>query len=153
MANTYTQIYIHIIFTVKEGHNLIPREHNPEIQKYITGLIQARNHKLLAINNEPDHMHILIGLDPKKAISDFARDIKSISSKFINDKRWFKRKFGWQSGFGAFSHSRSQINHVIKYIQNQQEHHKQNSFREEYIELLKTFNVKYNEKYLFDWIE
>jgi putative transposase len=153
MANTYTQIYIHIIFTVKGKHNLIPRVYNSEIQKYLSGLIQKRNHKLLAINNEPDHMHILIGLDPKISISDFSRDIKSIASKFINEKRWFKKRFEWQKGYGAFSHSRSQINHVITYIQNQEEHHKRKSFKEEYIELLKKFNVKYNDKYLFDWIE
>jgi REP element-mobilizing transposase RayT len=153
MANTYTQLYIQIIFAVKGKQNLIPRFHNNELQKYVTGIVQNRNHKMLAVNNEPDHVHIFLGLDPKMAISILAKAIKSISSKFINEKRWFKGRFEWQKGYGAFSYSRSQIDRVIKYINNQQEHHRKKTFREEYLAFLKKFKIEYNEKYLFDWIE
>lgn len=101
----------------------------------------------------PDHTHILIGLKPTICISDLVRDIKAGSSKFINDKRLIKWKFNWQEGFGVFSYSRSQIETVIKYILNQEKHHKKKTFREEYLEFLKKFEIEYDEKYLFDWIE
>ncbi len=101
----------------------------------------------------PDHVHLLVGLKPSIAISDLVRDIKAGSSKFITDNHWVKGKFNWQEGFGAFSYSRSQIDAVIKYILNQEEHHKKKTFREEYIYFLKKFEIEYDEKYLFDWIE
>lgn len=101
----------------------------------------------------PDHTHILVGLTPDISISDLARDIKAGSSKFINDNNWFQGKFNWQEGFGAFSYSRSQIDTVIKYILNQEEHHKKKTFKEEYLDFLKKFEIEYDEKYLFEWIE
>ena len=153
MANTYTQIYIQIIFTVGNRQNLIPRSRNDELQKYITGIVKKRNHKMLAINNEPDHFHIFIGLDPQMSISNLVKDITAISSKFINKRKWIVGKFAWQAGFGAFSYSRSQIDRVIKYIQNQQKHHKIKTFREEYVGLLNKFEIEYDEQYLFNWID
>ncbi len=117
MANTYTQLHIQIVFTVKGKRNLIPDEHKDELQKYITGIIQNRKHKLLAINNMPDHIHIFIGLHPTMALSDLVRDIKAISSKFISEKKWIRGKFEWQKGYGAFSYSHSHIDNVVKYIQ------------------------------------
>jgi len=153
MPNTYSQIYIQIVFAVRGRENLIQNKHREELHKYITGIVQNREHKMLSIFCMPDHTHLLVGLKPSVSISDLVRDIKAGSSKFINDNRWMKWKFNWQEGFGAFSYSRSQIDTVIKYILNQEEHHKKKSFREEYIDFLKKFEIDYNEKYLFEWIE
>jgi len=123
------------------------------LHKYITGIVQNREQKLLSIFCMPDHVHLLVGMNPNITISDLTRDIKAGSSKFINDNRWLKGKFNWQEGFGAFSYSRSQVDDVIKYILNQEEHHKKKTFRQEYIEFLKKFEIAYDEKYLFEWIE
>ncbi len=153
MANTYTQIYIHIVFAVQGRQNLIPKEHKEELHKYITGIVQNKGQKLIAINSMPDHVHIFIGMKPAVALSDLVRDIKNNSSTFINEKKWVRGKFIWQKGFGAFSYGHSQIDTVVKYIQNQEEHHEKKTFREEYLEMLKKFEVEYNEKYLFEWIE
>ena len=153
MPNTYSQIYIQIVFAVKGRQNLIKPKNREELQKYIGGIVQNRNQKLLAIYAMPDHIHILVGISPAIAISDFVRDIKSGSSKFINDNNWTVGKFHWQEGYGAFSYSKSQIDNVIQYILNQEEHHKRKSFREEYIDFLQKFEIEYDEKYLFNWIE
>ncbi len=149
MANTYTQIYLHVVFAVEGRQNLIAPEHNDELQKYITGVVTAQRHKLIAINNMPDHLHLLVGLRPDAALSDLLRDVKAGSSKFINEKRWVMGRFSWQEGFGAFSHARSQLGAVIRYIQNQQKHHAKKSFRDEYLELLEKFGVEYDRKYIF----
>ena len=149
MANTYTQIYIHVVFAVEGRQNLIRGEHNDELQKYITGIISGERQKMIAINNMPDHLHLLIGLQPDYALSDLVRAVKAGSSRFINEKRWVAGRFSWQEGFGAFSYSRSQLGAVIRYIENQQKHHAKKSFREEYIDLLKKFNVEYDERYIF----
>ena len=149
MANTYTQIYLHVVFAVEGRQNLIAPEHNDELQKYITGIVTAQRHKLIAINNMPDHLHLLVGLRPDAALSDLVRDVKAGSSKFINEKRWVMGRFSWQEGFGAFSHARSQLGAVIRYIQNQQKHHAKKSFRDEYLELLEKFGVEYDQKYIF----
>jgi REP element-mobilizing transposase RayT len=153
MPNTYTQIYIQIVFAVKGRENLISKSHREELHKYITGIVQKREQKMLSIFCMPDHTHLLVGLKPSIAISDLTRDIKAGSSNFINDKKWVKGKFNWQEGFGAFAYSRSQIDTVIKYILNQEEHHKKKTFREEYTNFLKKFEIEYDEKYLFEWIE
>jgi len=153
MPNTYSQIYIQIVFAVKGKQNLIQNDHREELHKYITGIVQNRGQKMLAIFCMPDHTHIFIGLQPSIAISDLVRDIKAGSSKFINDNKWMRGKFNWQEGFGSFSYSRSHIDKVVHYILNQQEHHRKKSFREEYIEFLTKYAVDYNEKYLFEWIE
>lgn len=149
MANTYTQIYIHVVFAVEGRQNLIAPEHNDELQKYITGIVSAQKHKLIAINNMPDHLHLLVGLRPDASLSDLVRDVKAGSSKFINEKHWVIGRFSWQEGFGAFSHSRSQLGTVIRYIENQQSHHAKKSFRDEYIELLEKFGVDYDQRYIF----
>lgn len=149
MANTYTQIYIHVVFAVEGRQNLITPEHNAELQKYITGIVSSLNQKLIAINNMPDHLHMLVGLKPDFALSDLVRDVKANSSKFINEQRWVIGRFGWQEGFGAFSYARSQLDPVIRYIQNQQKHHARKSFREEYVELLEKFGVTYDDRYIF----
>lgn len=153
MPNTYSQIYIQIIFAVKSRENLISKNNREELHKYITGIVQKREQKMLSIFSMPDHTHLLIGLKPSVAISDLVRDLKAGSSNFINEKKWIKGKFNWQEGFGAFSYSRSQIDDVIKYILNQEEHHKKKTFREEYLDFLVKFEVDYDNKYLFEWIE
>jgi REP element-mobilizing transposase RayT len=140
-----------LVFAVKGRERLISANHREELQQYITGIIQNRGHKLLAIFCMPDHAHILIGMEPTCSISDLTRDIKASSSKFINDKKWVKGKFNWQSGYGAFSYSRSHMDTVIKYILNQEEHHKRQSFKEEYVGLLKKYEVDYDERFLFEW--
>ncbi len=153
MANTYSQIYIQIVFAVKGRENFILKQNREYLHKYISGIVQNRNQKLLAIFSMPDHTHLLLGLNSSISISDLVRDIKAGSSKFINESNWMKCKFNWQEGYGAFSYSRSHIDKVIKYILNQENHHKHNSFRNEYLDLLKKYEIEYNEKYLFDWIE
>ena len=150
MANTYSQLYIQIVFAVKGRQNLISNKWKDELYKYITGIITNEDQKLLAINGMSDHIHILIGLKPNKALSDLVRDIKANSSRFINEKRWINGKFEWQTGFGAFSYSQSQLTNVINYIQNQEEHHKTKTFKEEYIDFLKAFEIEYKDEYTFE---
>lgn len=149
MANTYTQIYIHVVFAVEGRQSLIAPQHNEELQKYIAGIVGGQRQKVIAINNMPDHLHLLVGLRPDSSLSDLVRDIKANSSKFINEKHWGMGRFSWQEGFGAFSHSRSQLDAVVHYIQNQQIHHGQQSFRAEYVSLLEKFGVEYDRKYIF----
>ena len=152
MPNTYTQLYIQIVFAVKGRENLITKGNREELHKYITGIVQNRDQKLLSIFCMPDHVHLLISIKPTISISDLVRDIKAGSSKFINDSKWIKGKFNWQEGFGAFSYSKSQIDTVVNYILNQEEHHKKINFKDEYIDFLKKFEIEYNEKYSFEWI-
>jgi|SRR3972149_10772671 len=153
MAGTFSQIYIQIVFAVKGRENLISKKWNEELNKYIAGIIKGKGQKPIIVNGMPDHIHAFIGLRPTMAIADLARDIKNNSSNFINKNGWIRGKFVWQEGYGAFSYAHSQIERVYNYIKNQEEHHKKKSFREECIELLKKFEIKYNEKYLFDWME
>jgi REP element-mobilizing transposase RayT len=154
MANTYSQIYIQIVFAVKGRANLIGTRHKDELYKYMTGIIRNKEQKLIAINGMPDHVHMFVGMTPDIAISDMMKEVKRCSTNFINDeKKWFHGKFSWQKGFGAFSYSRSHIDRVCRYIANQEAHHRKRSFKEEYITLLKKFEVDYDERYLFEWID
>lgn len=153
MANTYSQIYIQIVFTVKGRQNILPKQNREELHKYITGIITKRNQKLLSIFAMPDHIHILVGLTPNISISDLVRDIKVASSKFISENNWVKGKFAWQQGFGAFSYSKSHLDNVVKYIQNQERHHSKQSFKDEYLWFLEKFEIEYDSKYLFKWID
>ncbi len=153
MAGTFTQIYIQMVFAVKGRENLIHNSWKEELNKYIAGIIREKEQKPIIINGMPDHIHCFVGLKPTMAVSDLIRDIKNNSSGFINDKKFIKNKFNWQSGYGAFSYSKSQINSVYNYILNQESHHKIKTFKEEYIGLLNESGIEYNEKYLFEWIE
>ena len=153
MANTFSQIYIQLVFAVSGRLNLISSNNRIELEKYIYGIITKKGIKQIAIYCMPDHVHLFISINPEIKISDLVRDIKSNSSKFINQKGWINGKFSWQRGYGAFSYSKSQIDIVSKYILNQELHHKIKTFKEEYIELLEKFEIEYNEKYLFEWIE
>lgn len=149
MANTYTQIHLQFVFAVKHREGIIASSWKDELYKYITGIVQTNNHKLICINGMPDHIHILVGMRPTQSISDLLQDIKGGSSKWINDKKLVKGKFEWQEGYGAFSYSKSQLKDVIAYIENQEEHHKKKSFRDEYLDFLKKFEIEYDEKYIF----
>lgn len=152
MANTFTRIYLQLVFSPLGRENIIPAGHKEELQKFTTGIIQNRNHKLLAINYMSDHVHIFIGYKPSQPLPDLMRDIKAITSKFINEKKWLPGRFQWQNGYGAFSYGHSQISDVIKYINTQEIHHKKKSFKEEYLNFLEEFEIEYDSNYLFDWI-
>jgi len=153
MANTFTQLYIQMVFAVRNRLSLISSPWKERLHKYITGIIQNKGHKLIAINTMPDHAHIFIGMKPDEAVSDLVRDIKRDSTNFVNNEIRPKGKFGWQEGFGAFSYSHSQIDDVVKYILNQEEHHRRRTFREEYEALLKEFEVQYDTRYVFEWFD
>lgn len=148
MANTFTQIYLHIVFAVQNRSSLIQHEWKDELYKYITGIIQNNGHKLISINGVANHIHIAVGYKPHQLIPDLLQDIKGCSSKWINEKRFVINKFNWQQGYGAFSFSHSQIDRVAKYIMKQEQHHKRKTFREEYLGLLKKYDVPHNEKYV-----
>jgi REP element-mobilizing transposase RayT len=150
MANTFSQIYIQIIFSTKGRIKTIRASFRDELFKYISGIIKRKGQTPLAVNGTTNHIHIFVGLKPEKAISDLVRDIKHFSTKFVNDKKLSNVKFYWQEGYAAFSYSHSQIDSVIKYIINQEKHHKSKTFQEEYREFMNKFNVKYDERYLFD---
>jgi REP element-mobilizing transposase RayT len=147
----YTQFYNHLVFAVKYRERLLKKEIRPEIFSYISGIITHRGHKSIIINGVSDHVHILIGLNPNDKISDLVAAIKRSSSTYINQQNWFKRKFQWQDGYGGFSYSRSQIKNVYRYIENQEIHHTDYTFKGEYIHLLKRYRINYDEKYLFDF--
>lgn len=153
MPGTYSQIYIQVVFAVKGRENLIGKAWKEDLHKYIAGIIKGKEQKSIIVSGMPDHIHAFIGLKPFISISDLVRDIKNNSSKWINDNRLIKGKFQWQEGYGAFSYSHSQIENVYNYILNQEEHHKIKTFREEYVEFLKKFEIDHREKYLFEWIE
>lgn len=153
MPNTYTQLYIQFVFAVKYRESLIRKEWKDELYKYITGIIQNNKSKMLAINGMPDHIHILISYKPTIAIPDLIKDIKLASGSWINDNKLVPRRFNWQQGYGAFSYRLRDIDEICRYIQNQEEHHRKGTFKEEYIELLNDFAIAYDEKYLFDFFD
>lgn len=150
MPNTYSQLYVQIVFAVQGRRSLINESIREELQKYISGIISHQNQKLLAIYCMPDHIHIFLSMKPNLAISDLVRTIKSNSSSFLKDKN-LVNDFSWQEGFGAFSYAKSQFKNVINYIHNQPEHHRKRTFKEEYVEFLNKFEIDYDEKYLFEF--
>ncbi len=153
MANTYSQIYLQVVFAVKGRRSLIQSEWKEELYKYICGVVNGKKEKVYAIGGVSDHIHILISIKPNILLSDLVRDIKCNSSKWINERQYVDGKFQWQEGFGAFSYNHSQLDNVIRYINNQEDHHKKKSFKNEYLEFLEQFYIEYDEKYLFEWDE
>jgi len=149
MANTYTQLYIHFVFAVRYRASMLQMEWDEKLRMYISGIVQNNGHKTIAINNMPDHLHLFVGLNPNQSISEIMRLVKGDSSEWINKKKLTSHKFQWQDGYGAFSHSRSQVDSVVKYIFNQQDHHKKVSFMDEYRKMLDKFDVVYDERYIF----
>ena len=152
MPNTYSQLYIQIVFAVKGRQSFIKESFRDELQKYISGIIREKKQKLYAIYCMPDHTHIFVSIKPDIAISDLVRDVKANSSSFIKEKN-FVNNFSWQTGFGAFSYSKSEALNVVEYILNQPEHHKKKTFKQEYIEFLNKFDIEYNEQYLFEFYD
>ena len=153
MPGTFSQIYIQIVFAVSKRQNLIGQSWKDELNKYISGIITNKGQKSIIVNGMPDHIHLFVGLKPSMPISDLVRDVKNNSSNFINKNGFVPGKFSWQDGYGAFSYSHSHIERVFNYILNQEKNHRKKTFKEEYLELLDKFQVEYDEKYLFEWIE
>ena len=153
MPGTFSQIYIQVVFAVKGRESLIQSSYEEELYKYISGIVRNKEQKMLAINGMPDHIHFLIGMKPSCCLSDLVREIKKSSNDFIKEKKFSKFKFYWQEGYGAFSYSHSNLDNVIKYIMNQKEHHKKKTFKEEYLEFLRKFEIEFKDEYLFEWIE
>jgi len=153
MPNTYTQLYIQFVFAVKQRESLIRREWRDDLCKYITGVVQDNKCKMLAVNGMADHMHIFIGYKPTIAIPDLVKDIKLASGSWINDNRLTNRRFNWQEGYGAFSYRLRDVDEICRYIQGQEVHHKKITFRDEYINLLRDFEITYEEKYLFEFFD
>jgi len=149
MPNTFSQIHIHVVFSVQNRLSLISKQWEQRLYKYISGIIQNQGHKLIAINGMPDHIHILFGMRPNQSISELLRTIKSDSSRWINENKFVAGKFSWQEGYGAFSYARSEISNVAKYIENQELHHTQKTFTEEYIAMLEEFEIEFDSKYIF----
>ena len=150
MAGTFSQIYIQIVFAVKGRENLISKRWQEDLHKYIAGIVRNKEQKSIIVGGMPDHIHAFIGLRPSMAILGIVRDIKNNSSNFINERGFVKGKFSWQEGYGVFSYSHSQIGNVYNYILNQENHHHIKTFKEEYLEFLKEFEIEFNEKYLFE---
>ncbi|EAZ81615.1 IS200/IS605 family transposase [Algoriphagus machipongonensis] len=150
---TFSQIYIQIIFAVKNRNTLISKIWEEELYKYISGIITNKDQKLIAINGMEDHIHILIGMRASCRLSDLVREIKKSSTNWINERGFAQKSFRWQAGFGAFSYTQSSLPNIISYIENQKKHHQKKSFREEYISFLKHYEIKFKDEYLFEWIE
>jgi REP element-mobilizing transposase RayT len=153
MANTYSQIYIQTVFAVDGRLSLIQPAFKEELYKYMTGIVTNSRQKLIAINGMSDHVHILIGLKPAIALADLVRGIKADSSNFINKKKWVRGRFNWQEGYGAFSYGHSQLDTIISYIRNQERHHHRRTFKDEYLAWLKKFEIPFEEKYVFKFVE
>ena len=153
MANTFSQIYIQTVFAVSSRMSLITPAFKEDLYKYITGIVTNQGQKLISINGMPDHVHILIGLRPAVALADLVQEIKADSTNFINRNKWVRGRFSWQEGYGAFSYGHSQLDTIIRYIQNQEKHHRRRSFRDEYLTLLRKFDIAFKEKYVFEFIE
>lgn len=153
MANTYTQCHFHLIFSPKHRQALIKKQWKDQLEKYITGIVQNRKHKLLAIYAMPDHIHIFIGYNVNDLIPDLVENIKTSSNDWIKKENLSVFKFDWQKGYGAFTHSKSQVDTVVKYIMNQEKHHFKKSFKEEYFDILIKNAVEFKEEYVFDFFD
>jgi len=153
MAGTFSQIYIQAVFAVEGRANLLQKPWREEVFKYMSGIIKGKNQKPIIVNGVANHVHLFIGLKPSIAVSDLVRDIKNNTSNFINTQKFVHGRFSWQEGFGSFSYAHSQMEQVYQYILNQEEHHRKKTFKEEYLEFLKKFEIEYDEKYLFRWNE
>jgi len=153
MSNTYTQIHLQCVFAVKYRDAVISPLWKDRLHKYIIAIVNNNGHKLLAINSMPDHLHLFFGMRPNQSLSDLMRLVKGDSSEWINNQKLVTGKFKWQEGYGAFSYSKSHTDAVVKYILNQEEHHQKKSFLDEYVEMLKKFEVDYEEQYIFKGME
>lgn len=149
MANTYHQIYLQTIFAVKFRKAAINKKWQSQLFGVIGNLINEKDCKTIIVNGVKDHVHCFIGLKPVVSISDLMKTVKAKSSRYVNDHHLTAERFEWQEGYGVFSYAQSQVDSVFKYIQNQEAHHKKQTFRDEYLEFLEKFNVEYDERYIF----
>ena len=149
MANTYHQIYLQTVFAVKYRNAVIERYWKETLFGVIGNLINETNCKTIIVNGVEDHVHCFLGLKPVVSVSELMKTVKAKSSKYINDHKLTKERFEWQEGYGVFSYSQSAVDNVYRYIQNQEVHHKKQTFRDEYLEFLKKFKVEYDEQYIF----
>ncbi|WMJ74697.1 IS200/IS605 family transposase [Cytophagaceae bacterium ABcell3] len=152
MPGTFSQIYVQVVFAVRGRNSLLLKPWRDDVFKYMSGIIKGKGQKSIIVNGVSDHVHLFVGLKPSMRLSDLVRDIKSITSGFIKEQKFVRGKFEWQEGYGAFSYSHSHINQVYNYIKNQEEHHKRKTFKEEYVEMLRKFEIEHDEKYLFEWV-
>lgn len=150
MANTYSQIYVQIVFAVKYRKALLDKAWRSQVFGVMGNLINETNCKTIIVNGVEDHVHCFVGLKPAISVSELMKIVKAKSSKYINDHSLTRERFEWQTGFGVFSYSQIDIERVFKYIQNQEEHHRSKKFKEEYLELLKEYQIEYDEQYLFE---
>ena len=153
MANTYTQLFVHYVFAVQNRLFLIHDNFKNDLYRYMNGIIVQHGHKLYIVNGMNDHLHMLVSMSPRQAPSDLMYHIKRSSSLWLNEKKLVPGRFSWQEGFGAFSIGKSQVSGLVKYIEEQQEHHKKVSFREEYLEFLKENDIEFDKRYIFKPIE
>lgn len=153
MAGTYSQIYIQTVFAVKGRENILQKPWREDVFKYMSGIISNKKQKSIIVNGVSNHVHLFIGLNPSMCLSDLIRDVKNNTTNFINKNKFVRGKFSWQEGYGSFSYSNSQVENVYNYILNQEKHHRKVTFKEEYIEFLKKFEIEFDEKFLFDWLD
>jgi REP element-mobilizing transposase RayT len=153
MANTFSQIHIHVVFAVQNRISLINKDLQERLYQYIIAIIQKHGHKVLSIGGMPDHIHVLFGFRPTQALSNLMQEVKRDSSEWINQQRLVGGRFSWQEGYGAFSYSKSHVSQVAKYIETQEEHHRKKSFVDEYKKILKDFDLEYDERYIFQSIK
>lgn len=153
MPATFAQIYVQVVFAVKGRGNQLQKPWRNEVFKYMAGIVKEQKQKPIIINGVADHVHLFIGIKPNMSVAELVRDVKNNTTKFINSQNWVVGKFEWQEGYGAFSYSHSHIGNVYKYILNQEEHHRKRTFKEEYIDMLAKFEVPFEERYLFEWLE
>lgn len=153
MANTYTQLYVQLVFAVKGRQHLIPKNRKEELHQYVTGIVQNRGQKLLAVHCMPDHTHVFVGFGPTITIADLVKDIKQATSVWVKEKRIAPSTFSWQEGYGAFTYAQSQVKNVVQYVLNQEENHRIKTFQEEYLTFLKRFEVPYDSRYVFEFYD
>jgi putative transposase len=153
MAKTFSQIYIQTVFAIENRQSLITPDFKEDLYKYMTGIVKNQGQKLIAINGMPDHVHILIGLKPAMALANLVREIKADSTNYINNRKFVRGHFNWQEGYGAFSYGHSQLDTIIRYIQRQETHHQERSFKSEYLSLLRKFDIAFDDKYVFEFTE
>jgi putative transposase len=150
---TFTQMYVHLVFAVKYRESILTKNIRPRLFEYVSGIVTSLKHKSLIVNGFSDHIHVFIGLNPSKSISDTVHDIKRGSSLFINENKLVSGRFAWQDGYGGFTCSRSHLENVYEYINRQEDHHSNETFREEYISILNKHEIEYNPRFLFEFFE
>ena len=153
MANTYSQCYFHVVFSPDIYKSLIGKSWSNNLEIFITSIVQKNGHKMIAIKCMSDHVHVFFGYNLNQKIPDLVNVIKMTSTKWIKDQNFCKNSFHWQTGYGSFTHAKSTVKLVYKYIMNQENHHKKISFKEEYLSILKRNDIDFNENYLFDFLE